>query len=68
VIFVRRAKNESSVSGDATPMAIAIRKQRHGTGSCCDITGWFHRPLRQFHSSQWVPQPTRYLPDAAYEP
>lgn len=68
VIFIRRAKNESAVSNDVTPMAIAVRKQRHGTGACCDITGWFHRNLRQFQTSQWVQGPTQYLPSEAYLP
>lgn len=66
VIFVRRAKNEAAIAGDVTPMAIAIRKQRHGSGACCDITGWFHRSMRQFSSLQFAEQPIRYLPDAAY--
>lgn len=70
VVFVRRAKGEASVAGataDLKPMAFSIRKQRKGSGWCGDIEGWFHRPMRQFHTSQFVMGPTRYLPDAAYQ-
>lgn len=68
VIFVRRAKQESIGPQDSTPMGISIRKQRHGNGTTGDITGWFVRGFRQFHSNRFTETPTRYLPDAAYEP
>jgi hypothetical protein len=42
-------------------MAIAIRKQRHGTGATGDISGWFHTHFRQFHADQFATRPTRYL-------
>jgi twinkle protein len=66
VVFVKRSKNEASISDDVRPMAVAIRKQRHGTGATGDITGWFHRPMRQFHRDQFASYPTRYLPNEAY--
>jgi twinkle protein len=66
VVFVKRSKNEASISDEVRPMAVAIRKQRHGTGSTGDIAGWFHRPMRQFHRDQFQPGPTRYLRDEAY--
>lgn len=66
VIFVRRAEVTSLTQGDATPMRFSIRKQRHGTGSCGDVTGWFHRSMRQFHADQFAREPVHYLPDAAY--
>lgn len=66
VIFVRRSKNESEVARDSTPMLIAIRKQRHGSGEIGDIVGWFHRGMRQFHVEQFPHGPTQYLPEAAY--
>jgi twinkle protein len=66
VVFVRRATNEATISGEATPMAIAVRKQRHGTGSTGDITGWFHRGFRQFHVDQFAAAPIQYLPPEAY--
>ena len=66
VVFVKRSKNETAIGGEIRPMCIAIRKQRHGTGAMGDITGWFHRPMRQFHMTQFVGEPTRYLPDKAY--
>lgn len=68
VVFVRRAVSaESQRFEDATPMVITIRKQRHGTGMCGDIQGWFHRAHRQYKPAQWWDGPTRYLPDDAYE-
>lgn len=67
VIFVRRATNEAAIGGDARPMAIAIRKQRHGTGATGDISGWFHTRFRQFQIDQFAQYPTRYLQDDAYE-
>lgn len=66
VLFVRRAANETSIAGDSTPMLVSIRKQRHGTGSCCDVAGWFHRNLRQFSLNQFQPSPIQYLPPDAY--
>lgn len=66
VVFVRRATNEATIGGNATPMAIAIRKQRHGTGATGDVTGWFHKGFRQFHTDQFAMEPIRYLPDVAF--
>jgi twinkle protein len=66
VVFVRRSKDESIQSTQlATPMAVCVRKQRYHTGAIGDITGWFHRPLRQFKHDQFDTRPTRYLPDWA---
>lgn len=64
VIFVRRKKDETP--SDSSPMMIAIRKQRHGSGWLGNIQGWFHRNLRQFHAEQFANGPTRYLPEDAY--
>ena len=66
VIFVRRASNEASIAKDVTPMLVSIRKQRHGTGACGDVAGWFHREYRQFHTDQFAQHPIQYLPAAAY--
>lgn len=66
VVFVRRSVNEATIGGDSTPMAIAIRKQRHGTGATGDVTGWFHRGFRQFHTNQFATSPIQYLPPEAY--
>lgn len=67
VLFVRRSADEGkSPYMPATPMCISIRKQRHGYGSLGDVTGYFHRKFRQFHTEQGQMEPTRYLPDDAY--
>jgi twinkle protein len=68
VCFVRKGK--ITVPGgnpDLTPMQIAIRKQRYGTGYYGEITGWFNRRLRQFKTDQFDQRPTQYLPKQAYE-
>lgn len=65
VVFVRRKEGDSPLAG-ATGMRITIRKQRHGHGGLGDITGWFHRSMRQFHVEQFPTGPMRYLPAAAY--
>jgi KaiC/GvpD/RAD55 family RecA-like ATPase len=67
VLFVRRSVNEPPQAG-STPMCIAIRKQRHGWGGLGDVTGYFHRKFRQFHTTQFQDYPTRYLPADAYVP
>lgn len=67
VIFVRRAANETQdPAANVTQMAIAVRKQRHGTGWLGDVPGWFHRDRRQFSDSQWPETVTRYLPEDAF--
>lgn len=66
VVFVRRFGDEPQRFEDAAPMLVTIRKQRHGTGMCGDIQGWFHRAHRQYQPHQWWEGPTRYLPDDAY--
>jgi twinkle protein len=67
VIFVRRDRNEShDPKAVVTPMRVTIRKQRHGTGSVGDITGWFHRGFRQFQLDQFAARPARYLPNEAF--
>lgn len=67
VVFVRRSTQEAADPlAPATPMCIAIRKQRHGTGALGNITGWFHRGWRQFSPDQFPSGPTRYLPEDAY--
>jgi twinkle protein len=69
VCFVRKGKSQDGYSStpQCTPMQIAIRKQRYGSGFTGEITGWLNRPLRQFKLDQFDNTPTRYLPDAAYE-
>lgn len=68
VVFIRRAVDTESLRfDDATPMLVTVRKQRHGTGMCGDIQGWFHRAHRQYQAERWWSGPTRYLPDHAYE-
>jgi len=66
VVFVRRAKERSDPNSNVTPMCIAIKKQRHGNGILTDISGWYHRGYKQFHTEQFPTQPTRYLPEDAY--
>lgn len=68
VVFVKRnVENESSAFDSPTQMSVLVLKQRHGTGMCGNINGWFHRAHRQFTSDQFWHQPIKYLPDAAYE-
>jgi twinkle protein len=68
VLFVKRAMNEASIVTDGrTPMLVSIRKQRYGSGHIGDVQGWFSRQLRQFTIDQFQEQPTRYLPEMAYE-
>jgi ABC-type transport system involved in cytochrome c biogenesis ATPase subunit len=67
VIFVRRSKNESLATEQAVrPMRIAILKQRHGTGACGEVTGWFNRSLKQFKQDQFDTARSAYLPAEAY--
>lgn len=66
IIFVRRSRNEAEVTRDMTPMIVAIKKQRHGSGEVGDIDGWYHRGMRQFHIEQFPLRATRYLPEDAY--
>lgn len=68
VLFVRRADDSLNYSPNSgvTPMMISVRKQRHFDGRIGDITGWFHREMRQFHVDQFAQQPKRYLPESAY--
>lgn len=67
VVFIRRSKEEGNGPlADATPMLISVRKQRHGTGAIGNITGWYQRHLRQFHTEQFPQGPIRYLPEDAY--
>lgn len=65
VVFVRRGK---VLPHDAhlSPMMLAIRKQRYGSGYIGDIPGWFNRTLRQFKAEQFDSIPTQYLPREAY--
>lgn len=65
VVFVRRGKvlqHDTQVS----PMLVAIRKQRYGTGYIGDISGWFNRRLRQYKAEQFDTSVSRYLPAEAY--
>lgn len=69
VIFVLRdTSGELPDFNLPTPMQMVVSKQRHGTGMCGPISGFFHRSRRQFSQDQFWNGPTRYLPDAAYEP
>lgn len=67
VIFVRRKTDKAHYTAGTgeTPMSVAIRKQRHGTGALGEVNGWLARSHRQFHVEQFS-SPTRYLPDWAY--
>lgn len=67
VIFIKRRDDAVQYqSGSAcTPMAVSIRKQRHFDGGLGEITGWYHRGIRQFHVEQFTHR-ARYLPDVAY--
>lgn len=68
VLFVRRSDNEpTTLHGHLRPMVVSVRKQRYGTGYVGDIAGNFHYSLRQFVIDRFQPDPTRYLPDMAYE-
>lgn len=68
VLFVKRSHQEVGVTyGHCTPMAVSIRKQRHGTGFVGDIGGWFHRGLRQFVPTQFHDEPMRYLTKDAHQ-
>lgn len=63
--FIRRAAGLAH--GEfLSPMKIAIRKQRYGSGYIGDITGWFNRNIRQFKIEQFDQLPTQYLPREAY--
>lgn len=67
VVFVKRnVDKESRNLENATPMEMLILKQRHGTGMCGNIGGYFHRAHRQFTHSELWDTPLRYLPDLAY--
>lgn len=65
VVFVRRGK---VLQHDAqlSPMLIAIRKQRYGSGFIGDMSGWFNRRLRQYKAEQFDNTASRYLPAEAY--
>jgi twinkle protein len=65
VLFIRR-NDQASSSADVTGMKIIVTKQRHGSGSLGDISGWFHRHSRQFSLDQFPQGPTHYLPADAY--
>lgn len=67
VLFVRKKPESDVVSGEFSPMQIAIRKQRYHSGACEDIDGYFNRRLRQFKPHMHDIQVTRYLPAEAYE-
>jgi twinkle protein len=65
VVFVRRGQGLSSFD-DLSPLQIAVRKQRYGSGFVGDITGWLNRRIRQFKEDQFDQEPTQYLPPEAY--
>jgi twinkle protein len=68
VLFVKRAsQDEGVVLDDRSPMRIAVRKQRYGTGWTGEIGGWFHRGFRQFVCDQWQERPQQYLSRYAHE-
>lgn len=66
VVFIRRGK-VMTVGEALSPMMVAIRKQRYGSGYIGDVSGWFNRQIRQFKLEQFDQLPTQYLPKAAYE-
>jgi hypothetical protein len=66
IAFIRRG----TVTGSdftMTPMQIAIRKQRYGSGFIGDIVGVYNRRIRQFKIDQYDQAPTQYMPKQAYE-
>jgi twinkle protein len=65
VAFIRRGKGLAH-DAQLSPMLIAVRKQRYGSGFIGDISGWFNRGLRQFKSDQFDNIPTQYMPREAY--
>jgi twinkle protein len=65
VVFVRRGKGLTH-DAQLSPMLIAIRKQRYGSGYIGDISGWFNRRLRQYKPEQFDDEPSRYMPREAY--
>jgi twinkle protein len=65
VVFVRRGKGLAH-DAQLSPMLLAIRKQRYGTGFIGDISGWFNRHVRQFKAEQFDTAVSRYLPNEAY--
>jgi hypothetical protein len=67
VIFVKRNVEKESRTFDApTPMEMLILKQRHGSGMCGNVDGFFHRAHRQFAPQESWGGPIRYLPGDAY--
>jgi len=67
VLFIKRATQEAgAIIGQCTPMVIAVRKQRYGSGFIGDIGGWFHRGLRQFVEYQHQEAPEQYLTAEAH--
>lgn len=66
VVFIRRGKG-LGYDTNLSPMKLAIRKQRYGSGFIGDIEGWFNRTIRQFKLEQFDQYPTQYLPKQAYE-
>lgn len=68
VVMVKRAAQDAgAVTELCSPMLIAVRKQRYGSGWCGEIGGWFHRGLRQFVTDQWQASPYPYLASIARE-
>jgi twinkle protein len=65
VAFIRRGKGLAH-DAQLSPMLIAIRKQRYGSGFIGDVSGWFNRRLRQFKPDQFDNTPTQYMPREAY--
>lgn len=66
VVFIRRGKGVMHDSR-LSPMLVAVRKQRYGSGFIGDIPGYFNRTLRQFKVEQFDQLPTQYLPREAYQ-
>jgi len=65
ILFVKKGA-EADVVGEFSPMLIEIKKQRHHTGWCGSVEGYFNRRLRQFKSQVHDDLITRYLPSGAY--
>jgi RecA-family ATPase len=65
VAFIRR-KTNLAYDENLSPMLLALRKQRYGSGFIGDLSGYFNRRLRQFKLEQFDQVPTQYLPKQAY--
>lgn len=64
IVYMRRGTPEMGLPG-AGPMIVDILKQRT-LGWLGQISGFFHKKMRQYNASMHANAPTRYLPNEAY--